>query len=173
MAKKVVLRVGVSVQKSGSKLKLWYLYLSPVRILKTHFCHAKYKKVSRQTVTPSVTPFPKSTILSTKKGGTTTSHKNTSKMPFILRSKPVETLFLRMAAGAARNKRRLLYYSLFGAYSTVPGQSCMQQIILRCTHLFSCKNGINRRNAAEIPIFPLCSFYSVRQMHMYYLCHSL
>jgi hypothetical protein len=126
VAKKVVLRVGVSVQKSGSKLKLWYLYLSPVRILKTHFCHAKYKKVSRQTVTPSVTPFPKSTILSTKKGGTTTSHKNTSKMPFILRSKPVETLFLRMAAGAARNKRRLLYYSPFRTYRTVPGKPCVK-----------------------------------------------
>nr|DAW96182.1 MAG TPA: hypothetical protein [Bacteriophage sp.] len=93
-AKEVVLRVGVSVQKSGSKLKLWYLCPTTVRTLKTHFCHAKYKKVSRQTVTPSVTPFPKSTILSTKKGGTTTSHKNTGKMPFILRSKPAGTSFL-------------------------------------------------------------------------------
>ena len=86
----------------------------------------RWQKVSRQTVTPSVTPFPKSTILSTKKGGTTTSHKNTSKMPFILRSKPVETLFLRMAAGAARNKRRLLYYSPFRTYRTVPGKPCVK-----------------------------------------------
>lgn len=85
----MVLEGGVSPQKSGLKLKLWYLYPSPVHTIKTHFCHAKPQKVSRQTVTPSVTPFPKSTILGIKKGGVTTSRKDIGKMPFILRSKPV------------------------------------------------------------------------------------
>ena len=102
---------------------------------------------------------------------TTTSRKDIGETPFILRSKPVETSSLRMTAGAARNKRRLLYYSPFRAYRTIAGQPCVQQVILRCAHLFSRQNRVNRRNAAEIPVFPLRPVYSVRQMHMYNLCH--
>ena len=49
----------------------------------------------------------------------------------------------------------------------------MEQIILRCAYLFSRQNRINRRNAAEIPVFPLCPLYIVQQMHMYYLSHIL
>lgn len=94
-------------------------------------------------------------------------------MPFILRSKPTETSFFRMTARAARNKRRLLYYSPFRAYRTIAGQPCVQQVILCCAHLFSRQNRINRRNAAEIPVFPLRSVNPVRQMHMYNLCHII
>ena len=47
----------------------------------------------------------------------------------------------------------------------------MQQIILRRTYLLGSQNRINSRNAAEIPVFPLCSVDSVRQMYMYNLCH--
>ena len=47
----------------------------------------------------------------------------------------------------------------------------MEQIILRCPYLFSRQNRINRRNAAEIPVFPLRPLYIVQQMHVYYLCH--
>ena len=49
----------------------------------------------------------------------------------------------------------------------------MEQIILRCPYLFSRQNRINRRNTAEIPVFPLCSLYIVQQMHVYNLCHIL
>lgn len=92
-------------------------------------------------------------------------------MPFILRSKPTETSFFRMTARAARNKRRLLYYSPFRAYRAIPGKPGVQQVILRCADLFSRQNRINRRNAAEIPVFPLCPINPMRQMYMYNLCH--
>ena len=49
----------------------------------------------------------------------------------------------------------------------------MQQVILRCTDLFGRQYRINCRNATEIPVFSLRSVYSVRQMHMYNLCHII
>lgn len=49
----------------------------------------------------------------------------------------------------------------------------MQQVILRCTDLFSRQYRINGRNATEIPVSPFRSVYSVRQMHMYNLCHII
>nr|DAW96181.1 MAG TPA: hypothetical protein [Bacteriophage sp.] len=67
----------------------------------------------------------------------------------------------------------MLYYSPFCAYRAIAGQPCVQQVILRCADLFSRQYCINCRNATEIPVFPLRSVYSVRQMHMYNLCHII
>lgn len=59
----------------------------------------------------------------------------------------------------ARNKRRLLYNSLFRAYCAIPGQSGMKQVILCRSHLFGRQNRINGRNGTEIPVLSPRSVY--------------
>ncbi len=49
----------------------------------------------------------------------------------------------------------------------------MKQIILCCSHLISCQNGINGRYATEIPVFAFCALYAMQKVYMYHFCHII
>lgn len=99
----------------------------------------------------------KKTDFKTKKGGITTSCNT----PIIL--KLLLLAFSRLLSSifplrSARNERRLLYYSLFGAYSPlIDNPAEADNSSLRPPVLPPSKQKINGRYTTKIPVFPLCS----------------
>lgn len=57
--------------------------------LKTVFCHSKYKNLSLQTVTPSVTPKGQSSLWGTKKETISLPYKNNCRMVIFFRSNAI------------------------------------------------------------------------------------
>mgnify|MGYP007013468363 FL=1 len=70
--------------------------------------------------------------------------------------------------GSARgcDERRLLYYSVFGCYSTAAAQTGPAQVIIPAAHLFRGQNGENGRYRAEIQVSALADEVDVYHFNL-------